>query len=156
MKRPYALIFLMTFLGLVVGWGAGAYLSNANLKATISAMPASPVVVASRYDNKTKTLVLTFSNPGGQPINILGKTIAFQPQKGKGYEVAYMNFEQPLVVPPFSVEKMRVQMRADTEDLLDGDVIATTIRYAYPQVPDLYDMTHIFTKGRSVKTSAVD
>ncbi|HIC99979.1 MAG TPA: hypothetical protein EYP05_01370 [Piscirickettsiaceae bacterium] len=151
MKRPYALIFLMTFLGLLAGWGAGAYLSNAGLKATIAAMPAAPVVVAAEYDNQTKTLALTFSNPGGQSINLLGKAIAFKPKEGKGYEMAFVHFEQPLVVPPFSVETLRVQLKADTADLVEGDVVATTIQYVYPLVPGVFDLTYVFTKGQPVK-----
>lgn len=154
MKRPYVLMFLMTFLGLLAGWGAGAYLGNAGLKATIESMPAAPVVVASEYDAETKTVALTFSNVGGQPINILGKAIAFKPKTGEGYKVAYVNFEQPLVVPPFSVEVMRVQLKADTQTLVAGDVVATTIRYAYPLLPGLYDMTHVFTKGQPSQQAA--
>ena len=154
MKRPYALIFLMTFLGVIAGWGVGSYLGNAGLKATIAAMPAAPVVIKSGYDQKTHTLSLTFSNPGGQPISILGKGIAFKPKSGDGYDMAYVAFKQPLVVPPFSVETMQVQLKADTPLLKDGDVVATTIRYAYPLLPDIYDMTHLFVHGQPLKKPA--
>ena len=151
MKRPYALIFLMTFLGILAGWGAGSYLSNAGLRAALAAVPASPVVVASKYDQKSKKLALVFSNAGGQPLEILGKAIAFKPKKGDGYEIAYVALDKPLVVPPFSVETLVVQMKASTPELLDGDVVATTIRYAYPDYPGIYDMTHIFTQGQAVR-----
>ncbi len=151
MKRPYALILLMTLLGIIAGWGGGSYLGNASLKATLAALPAAPVVVAAEYDGKTKTLALTFSNPGGQPINLLGKAIAFKPKSGKGYEMAFVNFEQPVVVPPFSVETLRVQLKAETAALVDGDVVATTVQYVYPLVPGVFDMTYVFTKGQPVK-----
>ena len=148
MKRPYALIFLMTFLGIIAGWGTGSYLSNAGLKATLATVPAAPVVIASDYDQKSKTLALTFSNPGGQPITLLGKAVAFKPKKGTGYDIAYVDFEKPVVVPAFSVATLAVKMKANTPDLVDGDVVATTIRYAYALLPDVYDMTHVFTHGQ--------
>ena len=148
MKRPYALIFLMTFLGLIAGWGAGSYLSNAGLKATLATLPAAPVVIASDYDQKSKTLALPFSNPGGQPVTLLGKAVAFKPKSGQGYEIAYVDFEKPVVVPAFSVATLAVKMKAKTPDLVDGDVVATTIRYRYPLLPDVYDMTHVFTHGQ--------
>ena len=156
MKRPYVLIFLMTFLGVIAGWGVGSYLTNAGVKATLATLPAAPVVIESGYDQKTHTLSLTFSNPGGQAISIVGKGIAFKPKQGEGYEMAYVAFKQPLVVPPFSVETLQVQLKADTPLLKDGDVVATTIRYGYPLLPDVYDMTHLFVQGQPTKRKAED
>ena len=154
MKKPYALVLLMTLIGVFVGWGSGSYLSGASVKAALAHLPAAPVVVASGYDEKTKTLAITYTNAGGQPIDILGKGLVFKPQKGKGYEMTYVNFEQPIALAPFSVETVRVKLKADTAKLLKGDVVATTIRYAYPLIPEVYEMTHVFVKGQPKKAKA--
>jgi len=148
MKRPYALVLLMTLIGVFVGWGSSSYLSGASVKAALADLPAAPVVIASGYDEKNKTLALTFTNAGGQPIDILGKGLAFKPKQGKGYALAFVNFEQPIRLAPFSVETVRVKLKADTAQLVNGDIVATTIQYAYPLLPDAYEMTHVFVKGQ--------
>jgi hypothetical protein len=153
MKRPYALVFLMTFLGLLAGWGAGAYLGNATLAHTVAEMPASPIIAHSKYDAKDQTLTMTIANPGGQPIEVLGKSLAIKPSQGDALELAYVAFEKPLVIPGFASETLVVTLKAKTDKagktvqpLMVGDVVATTLRYTYPTVPDLFEVTHLFVK----------
>ncbi|WP_459818757.1 hypothetical protein [Galenea microaerophila] len=147
MKKPYALVLLMTLLGVIVGWGTGSYLTGATARAALDEVPAAPVVIASGYDEKSKTLSLTFTNAGGQPIDILGKGLTFKPKQGDGYALAFTQFEQPIRIEPFSVATLRVKLKADTATLVNGDVVATTIQYAYPLLPDVFEMTHMFVKG---------
>ncbi len=149
MKKPFALIILTTFLGILVGWGSGSYLGTANLKAELAALPAAPIVIDASYQSENKTLSLTLSNPGGQAISILGKAIAFKPKDGqKGYQMAYVAFKKPLIIPPFSVETLEAQLKGETPILKDGDILATTMRYVYPISGDIYDLTHTFVQGQ--------
>lgn len=156
MKKPYALVLLMTLIGVVVGWGASSYLGGASVKSALSGLPVSPVVIAASYDEKDKTLALTFTNAGGQPIDILGKGIAFKPKEGEGYSLAFVNFVQPVRLAPFSVETLQVKLKDGTAKLVDGDVVATTIQYAYPLLPDLYEMTHKFVQGHPTVKNEVN
>ncbi len=151
MYRPVPLILVASLLALFVGWGGGGYLAWSRASATLAALPAAPVVAGAEYDRETRVLAVTLTNPGLVPIELLGKTLVLRPaDKGKDVallDVAFSGGSPTL--PPASLERVELALKPGDPKLAAGDVLAASITYRYPDVADVYLLTHSFVADRA-------
>ncbi len=150
MYRPVPLIALGCLLALFVGWGGGSYLAWSRADATLASLPAAPLVAGAEYDRERRVLALTLTNPGLVPVELLGKTLVLRPATG-GEDVALVDVAfsgGSLSLPPASVERLELALEAGDPKLAAGDVLAASIAYRYPEIADVYQVTHAFVTAR--------
>ncbi len=149
MYRPLPLTIVFTLLALLVGWGTGSYLTSARATAALANLPAAPVVLSAAYDKQDRRLTLTVSNPGLVPIELLDKTLVFRPASGKGgWELARAPLPGGVVeLAPGSIEALVLELKEGSPDLKIGDVLASSLTYRYANLPDLYQLTHLYRSG---------
>ncbi len=136
-------IFLIALLGLVVGLGAGGFLAFQRSARLLKAVPASPVIVGSFYDKEEHQLVYLVLNPGAVPLQVVRHSLVFTPGEASK-EAGYRLMDVPLTVPlpPFGVTQVVMKLKAETEALKPGDVVAVTLHYTHPFSPDEYAVFH--------------
>lgn len=149
MYRPVPLILIASILALFIGWGGGGYLAWSRASATLAALPAAPVVTAAEYDREARVLAVTLTNPGLVPIELVSKTLVLRPAEG-GKDVALLDVAfsgGSLTLPPASLERLELALEPGDPKLSVGDVLAASIAYRYPEIADLYLLTHSFVAG---------
>ncbi len=136
----------IVLMGLIVGAGAGSYLTYNNVMRKVGSIPASPIVLQAKYDREKHRLDYSILNPGTVPLKIVEKAFVFTPgkeSKEKGYVVA--DIPANIVLPPGSVAVVSVDLKKGTQELQVGDVVVTTFTYTHELSKDLYTVVHPFT-----------
>ncbi len=136
-------LLLVAVVGLVLGYGTGAFFAFERASVLVQNTPASPVIVGSLYDKEQHALVYLVSNPGGVPLQVVRHSLVFTPGEGSE-EAGYQLIDVPtdVTLAPFSVAQVVIQLKTGTEQLQPGDVVAVTLDYTHPFSPDLYSVLH--------------
>ncbi len=134
---------LIGLIGLLLGLGIGGFLTYNRTVAELGSIPASPIVVGTVYDRENHSIVYAVSNPGPVPLQLVDHTLVFTPGE-ESEEPAYVLTNVPLnlVLPPFTVTSVALDLKADTAQLQVGDAVATTLAYTHPLSTDLYSVYH--------------
>ncbi len=143
--RFFLLILLIAIGGLLIGGGAGSYLTYTNIMRSIASIPASPIILEAKYERENHRMVYSIHNPGTVPLEIIEKAIVFTPgeqTKEKGYVLA--NIPADIDLPPGTVTVVNVNLKPETEELQVGDVVVVTFTYRHPLSKDLYTVAHPF------------
>ncbi len=146
MKNVVGSIVLTAIVAVIVGLGAGIYIEASRARAALEAVPASPIVVSANYIKEKNEVVFELFNPGVQPLTLVDQTVVFTPGK-ESKEKAYALAAVPLGValPGGTSVKVHLALKADSEKLKPGDVVAGTITYTHPLAAgDVYSVTHLF------------
>ncbi len=141
--RKTVLFTLIGLIGLLLGLGVGGFLTYNRTVAELGSIPASPIVVGTVYDRENHTIVYAISNPGPVPLQLVDHTLVFTPGE-ETEEPAYVLTNVPvnMVLPPFTVTSVALDLKADTAELQVGDAVATTLAYTHPLSSDLYSVYH--------------
>ena len=140
--RTFRMIILAV-LGLLLGYGIGSFFAFQRSTLLIRTTPASPIVVGAFYDREQDALVYLVSNPGAVPLKIVGHSLVFTPgdeSDEPGYRL--MDIPSDVDLLPFQVVEVVLDLKADSDDLLPGDVVAVTLNYTHPYSPDVYAVAH--------------
>ncbi|NPA30379.1 MAG: hypothetical protein GXO37_00080 [Chloroflexi bacterium] len=140
--RTFRMI-LIAVLGLLLGYVVGSFFAFQRGTLLIRTTPASPIVVGAFYDREDHALVYLVSNPGAVPLKVVGHSLIFTPGE-ESQEPAYRLVDIPSDVdlPPFQVVQVVLDLKAGSQELLPGDVLAVTLNYTHPYSPDLYAVAH--------------
>ncbi len=146
--------FLITVLaialaGLLVGGGAGSYLTYNRVMDTVGKIPASPIVIDAEYKRDEHRMDYSILNPGTVPLTIVEKSIVFTPGKESG-EDRYVLADIPtqVTLSPGTVTVVSFELKPETEKLKIGDVVVVTFAYRHPLSKDIYTVVHPFTYER--------
>jgi len=144
-KNPVSSLILTAVVALIVGLGAGAYLGASRAYAALKEVPASPIVRSAEYDKAKNELVFELFNPGVLPLTLVDESVVFTPgakSTEKGYALAAVPLD--VALPGGAALKVQLALKADSEELKPGDVVAGTITYTHPLSKDVYSVTHLF------------
>ncbi len=136
-------MLLIAVIGLVLGYLVGGFFAFQRATVLIRTTPASPIVVGAFYDRENHALVYLVSNPGAVPLKVVGHSLVFTPGEASE-EPAYRLVDIPADVdlPPFRVVQVVLDLKAGSQELLPGDVLAVTLNYTHPFSPDIYAVAH--------------
>ncbi|NPA26968.1 MAG: hypothetical protein GXO36_05155 [Chloroflexi bacterium] len=136
-------MLILALIGLLIGYVVGGYFTFQRATLLIRTTPASPIVVGAFYDREDHALVYLVSNPGAVPLKIVGHSLIFTPGE-ESQEPAYRLVDIPSDVdlPPFQVVEVVLDLKAGSQELLPGDVLAVTLNYTHPFSADLYAVAH--------------
>jgi len=153
MRRPAAVLILVGFVMLFLGWAIGTFFTERTVAKAIATIPGSPIVLNARYDKEKHAIFYSMLNPGGMPLTIVEESFVFTPgskSKEKGYVVSHIPVH--VVLPPGVVTQVELKLKAGTEKLQLGDAVLATFTYVHPLSKDLYSVIHPFTMGVKAKT----
>ncbi len=151
-KKRVWIVLIIAVLGLLIGFGAGGYLTANRVITAMEQIPASPIVLNAVYEKEHNQLALSVFNPGPVPLHLESYSITFTPGT-ESKEAAYIVSEIPiqLDIPPFDVITVFVNLKEQTEKLAVGDLVTVSIFYTHPLSPDVYSVIHPYTQGASTQ-----
>ncbi len=139
-------VLVIALAGVLVGGGAGSYLTYSRVMKAVGSIPASPIVVQAKYNKEKHRMDYSILNPGTLPLTIVEKSIVFTPgeeSKEKRYVLA--DIPAQVNLPPGAVTIVSFELKPETEKLKVGDVVVVTFVYKHPMSKDLYTVVHPFT-----------
>jgi len=148
MRKPAAVLILVGFVMLFLGWAIGTFFTERTVAKAIATIPGSPIVLSAKYDKEKHAIFYSMLNPGGMPLTIVEESFVFTPgseSKEKGYVVSHLPVH--VVLPPGVVTEVELKLKAGTEKLHIGDAVLATFTYVHPLSKDLYSVIHPFTMG---------
>ncbi|RKQ63642.1 hypothetical protein C7457_0517 [Thermovibrio guaymasensis] len=148
MRKPAAILTLVGFVMLLLGWAVGTFFTERTVAKAIATIPASPIVLNAKYDKEKHSIFYSILNPGGTPLTVVEESFVFTPgseSKEKGYVVSHIPVH--VVLPPGVVTTVELKLKAGTEKLHVGDAVLATFTYVHPLSKDLYSVIHPFTMG---------
>jgi len=161
MKRESFVLFVLPIVLLVLGIISGFYFGVYNTQIALTAcqlekslIPSSPIITHSKYDPKTKQLVLDVENPWWMPIMLLTKSLLLKPQTKQ--PVALMvNLPLNLEIPPYSKITLHLDLWAQGSGFKVGDILVTTLTYQLPISNDIYTVEHLFKHSWKIENGMI-
>ncbi len=141
-------VLVIALAGMLVGGGAGSYLTYNRVMKAVGSIPASPIVVQAKYNKEKHRMDYSILNPGTVPLTVVEKSIVFTPgEKSKEKEYVLADIPTQVTLPPGAVTIVSFELKPETEKLQLGDVVVVTFVYKHPLSKDLYTVVHPFTYG---------
>ncbi|WP_457638786.1 hypothetical protein [Persephonella sp.] len=140
------LFFVISIIGILLGWGIGGYITYNNTIEAVGKIPASPIVVKAVYDRPTHSVIFSVLNPGTLPLTVKKQSIRFTPGKSSG-EKEYQIQDIPVNVPliPLGITTVAVKLKKGSQELKTGDIVDITLEYVHPLSTDRYYVKHGYT-----------
>ncbi|MEO2065529.1 MAG: hypothetical protein ABGX17_03400, partial [Desulfurobacteriaceae bacterium] len=79
MRKPAAILTLVGFVMLLLGWAVGTFFTERTVAKAIATIPASPIVLNAKYDKEKHSIFYSVLNPGGTPLTVVEESFVFTP-----------------------------------------------------------------------------